>query len=94
MRSQPLTDKTRPGGRPRDSRPPANAFAAWLRTCGLTPAEVARRLKVSKSSVYNARNAYFSPGLKLAVRIERLSKGAVSVASWASAKTRPRKQAA
>ncbi|HSR79133.1 MAG TPA: hypothetical protein VLN57_21345 [Xanthobacteraceae bacterium] len=44
MRSLPLTDKAGPGGRPRDSRAPSNAFAEWLATCGMTATEVAVKL--------------------------------------------------
>lgn len=100
MRSLPLTDKARAGGRPRETRAPRNAFADWLAGCegkpgcGMTPEEVATALKVSPSSVYNARNGYFKPGRDLAVRIAELSKGAVPVDSWTAAKGRPRKKRA
>lgn len=90
MRSLPLTNKARPGGRPRESRAPANAFGTWLLTCGMTPEDVALKLKVSESSVYNARNGYFKPGLELALAIEKLSDGKVPAESWVAVKTRPR----
>ncbi len=91
MRAQPLTDKTRPGGRPRGKRAQRNAFADWLAKCGKSPDQLAKALGVSISSIYNARNAYFIPGRDLAVKIEKESGGAVSVESWSKTKTRKRK---
>lgn len=44
MRSLPLTNAAGPGGRPRATRAPANAFATWLATCGMTPSEVQDKL--------------------------------------------------
>lgn len=93
MRALPLTNKSKPGGRPRQSRAPRNAFADWLSGCGMTPADLAKKLEVKVSSVYNARNGYFKPGRDLAAKIEELSKGKVPVASWSKAKSRPRKAA-
>lgn len=106
MRSLPLTNAAGPGGRPRETRAPSNAFAEWLASCGLTPEEVQAKLtkilrrldparwkdrKLSISMVYNARNAYARPGRDLAVAIAELSEDAVSVASWAKSEVRPRK---
>ncbi len=91
MRAQPLTDKTRPGGRPRRKRAQRNAFADWLAKCGKSPEQLAKALGVSISSIYNARNSYFTPGRDLAVKIEHESHGAVSVESWSKTKTRKRK---
>ena len=91
MRALPLTDKSRPGGRPRQSRAPRNAFADWLASCGKTPEEVATLLETSVSSVYNARNGYFKPGRDLAVKIAEVSKGAVPVDAWKAVKARKRK---
>lgn len=93
MRALPLTNKSKPGGRPRQSRAPRNAFADWLSSCGKTPKQIADALEVKISSVYNARNGYFKPGRELASKIEELSKGAVPVASWTKSKTRPRAKA-
>lgn len=94
MRALPLTDKSRPGGRPRESRAPDNAFAAWLRSCARRPAAIAKALGVTESCVYNLRNGYFKPGLELALKIERLTtKGRVSAVpaeSWATFVARPR----
>lgn len=91
MRALPLTDKTGPGGRPRKTRAPRNAFADWLAGCGTTPQKIAKQLRSSVSTVYNLRNGYFKPGRELAVQIETLSDGAVPVESWGEAKARKRK---
>lgn len=93
MRALPLTNKSRPGGRPRKSRAPRNAFADWLANCGKSPTEIAKALKVSVSSIYNARNGYFVPGRDMAVEIEKLSGGKVKIESWSTVKARPRKAA-
>jgi len=95
-----MTETSRPGGRPRTSRAPDSAFAAWLRTCGRKPSAVASELKVTESAVYNLRNGYFKPGLELALRIEELTRTgkngkllrtpAVPAASWAKFVARPR----
>jgi hypothetical protein len=97
MRALPLTDKARPGGRPRRSRAPSNAFAQWLQSCGKTPEEIADELKCSVSSVYNARNAYFKPGRALAHKIQELTTdpetgvSAVPMTVWQAVKARPRR---
>jgi hypothetical protein len=93
MRALPLTNKSRPGGRPRQTRAPKNPFSDWLASCGKTPEQVAKLLEVSVSSVYNARNGYFKPGRELAVRIEEVTKGAVPVKVWDGVKARKRKAA-
>ena len=91
MRALPLTAKTRPGGRPRRTRAPRNAFADWLSKAKDSPEDLAKKLDVSVSSIYNARNGYFTPGRDLAVKIEQVTEGAVPVASWSKVKTRKRK---
>lgn len=93
MRALPLTNKARPGGRPRQSRAPRNAFADWLASCKKTPTEISTALGVSVSSIYNARNGYFKPGRELAIAIDELSGGAVSFQSWSDVKARKRKSA-
>lgn len=99
LRALPLTNKSDPGGRPREDRAPANAFADWLRDCGMTADEIARKLaKLTKrpdfsvSSVYNLRNGYFKPGRDLAVAIETLTKRKVPVSSWSKSQARPRRK--
>lgn len=58
----------------------------------MTPDDVAKKLGVKVSSVYNARNGYFKPGRDLAVKIADLSDGAVPVEVWAKVKTRKRRK--
>ncbi len=91
MRALQLTPKMRPGGRPRASRAPRNAFRDWLAKSDMTPAEIAKKLGVSVSSIYNAANSYFKPGREIAVKIEELTGGEVTVESWGEAKERKRK---
>ncbi len=91
MRAQALTNHSRPGGRPRATRAPRNAFADWLSHCELTPQQIAKALNVSISSVYNCRNSYFVPGRELAVKIEQLTGGKVPIESWSKIKARKRK---
>lgn len=96
MRALPLTDKARPGGRPRRTRAPSNPFATWLASCGRTPEQIAKELDCSVSSVYNARNGYFKPGRKLAVAIQVLTTdattgiSAVPVSTWDVVRSRKR----
>ncbi len=96
MRAMPLTDKSKPGGRPRKSRAPANPFATWAASCGMTPEELATALKVSISTIYNIRNGYFLPGRNLAVKIEELTRdkrskrSAVPASCWNEIKVRER----
>lgn len=107
MRSLPLTNAAGPGGRPRASRAPANAFAEWLASCGMKPTEVQDKLtailrkvdpqrwkapkKLSISMIYNTRNAYARPGRDLANAIAELSAGKVPTTSWPAKAVRPRK---
>lgn len=93
MRALPLTNKSKPGGRPRQSRAPRNPFRDWLQNCGKTPEQLAKLLGVGVSSVYNAANGYFKPGRDLAVKIEEVSEGAVAVDVWKDVKIRKRKAA-
>jgi hypothetical protein len=90
MKAQALTDATGPGGRPRRTKPKPSAFAAWLKASKLTPGKAAELLGVAVSSVYNLRNAYFAPGLDLAVKIAEVSGGAVPADSWPTPRRRPR----
>jgi DNA-binding XRE family transcriptional regulator len=92
LRALPLTNKSKPGGRPRSSRAPRNAFRDWLGSCGMTPQDVATKLEVKISSIYNAANGYYKPGRDLAVKIAKLTDDAVPVDSWVTAKVRARKK--
>lgn len=90
MRALPLTKSARPGGRPRSSRAPRNAFADWLAKSKIKPEVLHKELGISVSAIYNLRNSYYLPGRELAVKIEEASKGAVTVESWDAVKPRPR----
>jgi hypothetical protein len=59
----------------------------------MSPKEIAKALGTSVSSIYNARNGYFSPARDLAVKIEKYTDGQVAVESWGEAKTRTRSKA-
>jgi DNA-binding XRE family transcriptional regulator len=90
MRALPLTKSARPGGRPRSTRAPRNAFADWLAESKAKPDVLAKDLGISVSAIYNLRNSYYLPGRELAVKIADVSKDAVSVESWSAVKPRPR----
>lgn len=92
LRPLPLTAKSGPGGRPRETRAPRNAFGDWCQTTKLTVGQIAEKLGRCESTVYNLRNGYFRPGLDLAHRIERLTRGKVKAESWIEAKARERKR--
>lgn len=93
MRAVQLTNKSRPGGRPRQNKAPSNPFRAWLKSCGKTPEQVAKALGVGVSSIYNAANNYYKPGRDLACKIEELTGGVVPVGVWKGVKARKRKAA-
>ncbi len=82
MRSLPLTDVSRPGGRPRAKRHPRTPFGDWLASCAMTVGDLAGRLGIKSVTVYNLRNGYFRAGRDLAVAIEKISDGKVPVESW------------
>lgn len=90
MRALPLTKSARPGGRPRSTRAPRNAFADWLAKSKIKPDALAAVLEISVSAIYNLRNSYYLPGRELAVKICAASKGAVSIESWSEVKARKR----
>ncbi len=71
-----------PGGRPRSSPIEETPFVRWCRISKLAGAEIARRIRVKPSTVYNLRRGDFTPSLALAIRIEDLTGGKVSVRSW------------
>ena len=66
-------------GRPRKAN---NAFGQWIDKSGKDREETARALGITRPHVDRlCRNAR-RPDLELAVQIERLTKGEVTVASW------------
>ena len=54
----------------------------WLETHGSTAPRVAALVGVSGSAMYAYLTEIYRPGRKAAVAIERLTEGAVPVASW------------
>jgi len=72
--------RKRPPHRPRS--PQSNTFAKWLDACGFPVRDVAKLVGVTPAIVYNLRVGRYRPGRRVAARIEAISDGAVSVASW------------
>ena len=60
-----------------------NALRETILRSGETQAEWARRLDVSRGYLHGIINGTKRPSLDLALRIERLTDGAVPVQSWA-----------
>lgn len=101
MKSLPLTNKTKPGGRDRDGSWPMNAFGRWLMNCDMTAQQVADKLSgilgesVSTSAIYNLRNSRYRPGRDLALAIEALTTNkktrisACPASMWGSMELRP-----
>lgn len=94
MRALPFNKSQRPGGRPRNKRAPHSAFSEWVFKGKISAADLAKKLGISTSSLYNLKNGFYLPGRELAVKIDEISKGAVSVNSWSDVKPRPRGKAA
>ncbi len=61
------------GGRPRARRRPPSKLRAWMRANEQTVKGMASDLGIAASSVYALRERTLTPGLALAVRIERLT---------------------
>jgi len=59
-----------------------NTFRETILRSGETQAEWARRLDVSRGYLHGIINGTKRPSLSLAIRIERLTNGAVPVESW------------
>ena len=54
----------------------------WLADNGITATSAAKDLGISKQHMSNIVNGHSSPSLDLAVSIEKLTGGAVTVESW------------
>lgn len=65
-----------------DKRPGHERLAAWLDANGLSIRKFAAQCDVSKSYIGMLKNGDATPGLELAVAIERLTDGAVPCVSW------------
>ena len=57
-------------------------LAAWMQEAGLRDREVADAIGVERSTVTYVRLGKRSPSLRVAVAIERLTSGVVTVQSW------------
>ncbi len=57
-------------------------FAEYIRKCGESRAAWATRIGVSRSYLSDMLNGKKTPSLDVAVRIERLTQGAVPASSW------------
>lgn len=65
-------------------KPAAHRFAKWLDGCGRARARVAVELDVGPSTVTLLAQGTRRPSLDLAVRIERLTGGAVRATDWST----------
>lgn len=63
----------------------SDRFAVWLEKCGRARARVADELAVGPSTVTLLAQGSRRPSLDLAVRIERLTDGAVRATDWSDA---------
>lgn len=54
----------------------------YMKQWGLTDRTMAKRVGVSYSSIYNWRTGRSYPTVDKAIKLERLTDGAVSVYSW------------
>jgi DNA-binding XRE family transcriptional regulator len=63
-------------------QPARSPFAKWCDALGLTYQEIAGLLDCSPQRVANLRSGRHKPGLALAVRIAKVSKGDVPETSW------------
>jgi len=57
-------------------------FSVWLEKSGVEKAEIARKLGISRQSIYNLIDGA-EPKLGLIKKIEKLSAGKVTVRDWA-----------
>lgn len=60
-----------------------NSFKRYLEESGTSHAEIARKLKVTRAGVYYWSRGRGVPNLKVAIKLEKITKGRVSVYSWA-----------
>jgi transcriptional regulator with XRE-family HTH domain len=75
----PPGKQKRPRGRPRKAN---NAFGKWIDAQGMTAEAAARKLGISESYVDKLARSERRPDLELALKIERLSRGAVPASAW------------
>ncbi len=70
----------------------ANPLSKYLAEHGLSHAAFAERTGADRVQIWRCATGRRGPGLSLAIRIEKATRGAVPVESW-STKSRPRKAA-
>jgi hypothetical protein len=89
--TEPVTQASAPGGRPRKRAIPDTPFTRWLRSSRKKVKELADELELTPWAVYNMRSGYHRPSLEVAVRIADLSDGAVPADSWGGAADKPKR---
>lgn len=67
--------------------PSMSDLAKHLKDTGMTQAQCAAHLGIDQATVSKLCRRKMLPGLELAVRIERMTQGVVSAASWIVANT-------
>lgn len=82
-----MTRKSATAGRPRKCDSP---LSRWLDNSGLSRDEAATELEISRPHLDRLCRQERRPSLDLAVRIETLTGGAVTTASWRAVPTHSR----
>jgi predicted transcriptional regulator len=78
-------------GRPRKSARRSNPLLTWFKkqdSNGFSADEIARILQISRSTVYAFLDGTRVPKVHVAIRIEKMTGGAVTLASWLRNKRR------
>jgi plasmid maintenance system antidote protein VapI len=70
--------------RRRKQHRPETRLARWLESVGMTRVELAQRLEVFYGHVDKMCHGERRPSLELALRIEKLTRGAVPMSYWAT----------
>ena len=71
-------------GLERKKRRDRSRLGRWMKSTNTSAADLAKKLKIARSSVYGLRDRALTPGLALAVRIEKLT--GIPVTYWAKAR--------
>lgn len=67
-------------GRERKKRRARGRLGRWMASTNTSAADLARKLKIARSSVYGLRDRALTPGLALAVRLEKVT--GIPVTYW------------
>ena len=59
-----------------------NAFRRWMDRTARSPAGIAIEFGLAKSYVYQLLDGTATPGRRLAIRIQMVSQGKVTIESW------------